>query len=156
MKKILTRIKLDWSWGMEEVILDLGGIWSVRTVGKQVTKRSTVEHRKNAKHKGNVANAVTEKIHYTLLLSIGSLIDSWVLNSRASFHTIAHWEIMENHVFGNYGNVNLTYGKTLYIVSVGDIRLKISNGFVWKIHKVRHIPKFMCNLILMATWWWKT
>ena len=103
MKKILTGIKLDWSWGMEEVILDLGGIWSVRIVGKQVTWRSTIEHRKKEKHKGNVANAIIEEIHYALLLSIGSPIDSWVLDSKTSFHTIAHWEMMENHVFGIMG-----------------------------------------------------
>ena len=37
MTKILTRIKGDQSRGMEEVILDIGGMWSVETMGKQVT-----------------------------------------------------------------------------------------------------------------------
>ena len=51
---------------------------------------------------------------------------------------------MEKYV---YGKVYLAYGETLYIVSIGDIYLKMSNNVVWKIHNVRHIPKLMCNLV---------
>ena len=51
---------------------------------------------------------------------------------------------MEKYV---YGKVYLAYGEPLDIVSIGDIYLKMSNNVVWKIHKVRHIPKLMCNLV---------
>ena len=44
----------------------------------------------------------------------------------------------------------LVDGKPLDIVGVGDIRLKMSNNFVWNIHKVRHILKLMYNLILVG------
>ena len=40
-------------------------------------------------NKGDV-NAVIEEIHDMLLLSVDSPIDSWVLDSGASFHTTAH------------------------------------------------------------------
>ena len=35
-------------------------------------------------------------------------------------------------------------------VGVGDIHLKMLNGSIWKIHKVRHVPKLMHNLILVG------
>ena len=41
-------------------------------------------------NKGDVVNAVIEEIHDMLLLSVDSPIDSWVLDSGASFHTTAH------------------------------------------------------------------
>ena len=37
MTKILIRIMVDQIQVMEEVILDLGGMWSVGIVGKQIT-----------------------------------------------------------------------------------------------------------------------
>ena len=43
----------------------------------------------------------------------------------------------------------LADGEPLDIVDIGDIYLKMSNDFVWKIHKVRHVSKFMRNLILV-------
>lgn len=56
---------------------------------------------------------------------------------------------MGNYVFGNYGNVYLADGEPLHIVGIGDIRQKMSNGYVWKIYKVRHALKLMHNLILI-------
>ena len=32
-------------------------------------------------------------------------------------------------------------------MGVKDIHIKMWNNYVWKIHKARHIPKLMCNLI---------
>ncbi|PON34519.1 hypothetical protein PanWU01x14_343800 [Parasponia andersonii] len=74
-------------------------------------------------------------------------IDSWILDSGASFHTTAHRDVLENYVTGNYGKVYLADGELLDIVGMGDIRLKMSNGSVWKIQKVRHVPRLMRNLI---------
>ena len=56
---------------------------------------------------------------------------------------------MENYVFGNYGRVYLANGEPLDIAGIADIYLKMSNDLVWKIHKVRHVSKFMRNLILV-------
>ena len=81
---------------------------------------------------------------------IDSLIDSWVLDLGATFYTTTHWEIMENYVSRNDGNVNLEDDELVDIVGIGDICLKMSNGSMWKIHKVRLVPKLMCNLILVG------
>ena len=54
---------------------------------------------------------------------------------------------MENHVSGHYGKVYVADGKPLDIVGIGDIRLKKRNDSMWKIHKVRRVPKLICNLI---------
>uniref|UniRef100_A0A0D3AR70 Retrovirus-related Pol polyprotein from transposon TNT 1-94-like beta-barrel domain-containing protein n=1 Tax=Brassica oleracea var. oleracea TaxID=109376 RepID=A0A0D3AR70_BRAOL len=78
---------------------------------------------------------------------VDSPVDSWVLDSGASFHTTLHHNIMENYVAGNYGKVYLADGLPLDIVGIGDINLKMSDGRVWRITKVRHVPKLMRNLI---------
>ena len=38
-------------------------------------------------------------------------------------------------------------GEPLNIVGVGDVRLKMSKRFVWKIQRLIHVPKLMDNLI---------
>ena len=43
----------------------------------------------------------------------------------------------------------LANGEPLDIAGIADIYLKMSNDLVWKIHKVRHVSKFMRNLILV-------
>ncbi|KAG6525408.1 hypothetical protein ZIOFF_015364 [Zingiber officinale] len=82
-----------------------------------------------------------------LNIEVDSPIDPWVLDSGASFHTTAQREILENYVAGNHGKVYLADGEPLDIVGTGSIRLKMSNGVVWKIQKVRHVLKLMQNLI---------
>ena len=57
---------------------------------------------------------------------------------------------MENYVAGNYGKVYLANGELLDIVGIGDITLKMSDGHVWRISKVRHVPKLMHNLISLG------
>ena len=48
---------------------------------------------------------------------------------------------MENYVVGNHGKVNLADGEPLYVVGVANVKLKMTKGSVWKIYKVRHVPK---------------
>lgn len=64
----------------------------------------------------------------------------------ASLHTTAYQEIMENYVSKIYEKVYLANDEPLDIVNVGGIHLKMSNGFVWKIHKMRPEPKSIYNL----------
>ena len=98
---------------------------------------------KKEDNKGAGINAATEDIGDALLLSVDSPIDSWVLDSGASFHTTPHHDIMTNYVAGNLGKVYLADGEPLDVVGTGDINLKMSNGSSWKITKVRHVPKLM-------------
>ena len=78
------------------------------------------------------------------------MCDSWVLDSGASFHTTSQCDLLENYVVGNHGKVYLADGEPLDIIGIGDVRLKMPNGSVWKIQKVRHVSELMRNLISMG------
>ena len=64
-----------------------------------------------------------------------------------SFHTTPHREIIQNYVVGNFGKVYLADGSALDVVGMGDVRILLSNGSVWLLEKVRHIPELRRNLI---------
>ena len=92
------------------------------------------------KNKDDSANAITEEVHDTLLLTIDSPLDDWVLDSGVSFHTTPHREIIENYVAGDFGKVYLVDGTTLDVVVMGDVQILLPNGSVWLLEKVRNIP----------------
>ena len=62
--------------------------WNYGKIGHK--KKHCRTSKKKEENKGNVVNVVTEEIQDMLLMSVDSFIDSWVLDSRASFHTAAH------------------------------------------------------------------
>ena len=72
-------------------------------------KKHYITSKKKEENIVDVANEITKEIHDALLLSVDNPIDSWVLDSRASFHTIAHHEIMESYVSRNFRKVYLAY-----------------------------------------------
>ena len=84
---------------------------------------------------------VIEEVHNALILSIDSPIDSWVLDSDASFHTTPICEVLENYVVGDFGKVHLADGMMLDVVGINDVRIRVHNDSVWKLQKVRHIPE---------------
>ena len=92
-------------------------------------------------------NAVLEEVQESLLLSVYSPLDSWVLDSGASFHTTPHQNILRNYVTGDYGVVYLADGEPLKIIGIGDVEIKLSNGSIWKLQQVRHVPELKKNLI---------
>ena len=61
-----------------------------------------------------------------------------------SHRTIISWKIMLREITERY---ILLLDYLWDIVGIGDINLKMSDGRVWKITKVRHVPKLMRNLI---------
>nr|CAN78986.1 hypothetical protein VITISV_015274 [Vitis vinifera] len=83
------------------------------------------------KNEDDSANVVTEE----------------VLDSRASFHTTSHREIIQNYVVGDFGKVYLADGSTLDVVGLGDVRISLPNGSVWLLEKVQHISDLRRNLI---------
>uniref|UniRef100_A0A2N9IPG8 Integrase catalytic domain-containing protein n=1 Tax=Fagus sylvatica TaxID=28930 RepID=A0A2N9IPG8_FAGSY len=99
------------------------------------------------KNENDSANVVTEEVHDALLLSVDSPIESWVLDSGASFHTTAHQEIIQNYVAGDFGKVYLADDEALDVVGMGDVRITLPNGSVWLLQKVRHVPELKRNLI---------
>ena len=104
---------------------------------------------KNPKKKNeyDFANVVTEEVQDALLLAVDSPLDDWILDSRASFHTTPHREIIQNYVVGDFGKVYLADGSALNVVDMGDVRILLPNGSVWLLEKVRHIPNLRRNLI---------
>ena len=64
-----------------------------------------------------------------------------------SFHTTPSLELLFIYVPGKFGKVYLADGKSLGIIGRGDINIRTSNGSVWSLNNVRHIPVLKRNLI---------
>ncbi|KAE8661680.1 hypothetical protein F3Y22_tig00113725pilonHSYRG01810 [Hibiscus syriacus] len=92
---------------------------------------------------------ITEETGDVMILSVNSPIESWILDSVASFHSTPCREIMENYISGDFEKVHLADDETLKIVEKGDIRLKLPNQTTWKLKGVRHILGLKRNLIFV-------
>ena len=109
--------------------------------------------KKNKSHKNKKrdddesANAATDELDDALICSLDSPVDSWIMDSGASFHTTPSKDLLSNYVSGRFGKVYLADGKSLDIVGRGDINIKTSSGSLWTLHNVRHIPALKRNLI---------
>jgi len=64
-----------------------------------------------------------------------------------SFHTTPSLELLSNYVLGKFGKIYLAHGKSLDIIGRSDINIKNSNGSVWTLNNVKHIPALKRNLI---------
>ena len=95
----------------------------------------------------NSTNAITENVQDALLLVVESSLDDWVLDSGTSFHTTSHRETIQNYVIGDFGKVYLADGAALDVVGMEDVRILLSNGPIWLLEKVQHIPDLRRNLI---------
>ncbi|VFQ77680.1 unnamed protein product [Cuscuta campestris] len=82
-----------------------------------------------------------------LILSMESYVDSWVMDSGASFHAMHNGEAMVNLKKGDFGKVKLGNGKILKVTGMGDIDLKTSFGTTWSLQNVRVIPRLKTKLI---------
>ncbi len=81
-----------------------------------------------------------------LICAFESKMESWVLNSGASFHATSHMDLFENYISGNFGKVYLGDDQACDITGKGDMKIQL-NGSVWKLDNVRHIPNLRKNLI---------
>ena len=64
-----------------------------------------------------------------LVCCADSSVDSWVMDSGASFHDTHSSEALQNLVIGDFGKVRLADNKTLDVTGMGDIVLKTPLGF---------------------------
>ncbi|WVZ08301.1 hypothetical protein V8G54_021647 [Vigna mungo] len=92
-------------------------------------------------------NATIDEIENALLCSLDSSIDSWTMDLGASFHTTPFLELLSNCVSVKFGKVYLADEKSLDIVGRGDVNIKTSNGSMWTLNNVRHIPALNRNFI---------
>ena len=74
-----------------------------------------------------------EEVHDALFLSVDSPLDSWILDSGASFHAIPIREILENYVAENFEKVYLANGTALDVVDTGDVCIRVHSDSVWKL-----------------------
>jgi hypothetical protein len=91
---------------------------------------------------------VTEEVHDAL--SVDNPLDSWVLNSGASFHTTIIRDILKNYATGDFESMYLADGSMLDIVGMNDVRIRVHCNSVWKLQKVRHVSELEKNLISMG------
>ena len=62
------------------------------------------------KERDNFANVVTEDVADALPLAVHVIVNDWVMDSSASFHTISHKKIMTNYVVNDLDKVYLVDG----------------------------------------------
>ncbi|KAG2715942.1 hypothetical protein I3760_03G102900 [Carya illinoinensis] len=118
--------------------------WNCRKIGH--FKNNCKEAKKKNEH--DSINATTEDLQDALLLSVDNQIESWVLDSGASFHTTADREIMQNYVTGDFGKVYLADGEALEIEGMGDVPINLLNGSAWLLQKVSELGIVVHSVII--------
>ena len=88
----------------------------------------------------NISVNSAEDIGDALILSMNSLVESWILDSGASFHSSPRKELFQNFKSGNFGKVYLAVNKALEIEGKGDVCIKTTSGNQWTLEGVRYIP----------------
>jgi hypothetical protein len=81
------------------------------------------------------------------ILSIDNIYESWVVDSRASFHATPHRKHFLDYVQGDFGQVHLGDDAPCKIVGMGKVKIKQRNGNQWLLKVVRHVPDLRKNLI---------
>lgn len=103
---------------------------------------------KGKKKEDNSANVVEEVADDdALICCVECSVESWVMDSGASFHATPCKDLMLNFRLGNFGKVRLADDETLDIAGMGDINLKTSLGTSWTLKDVRYIPGLKKMLI---------
>jgi hypothetical protein len=82
-----------------------------------------------------------------LILSVDGGVDSWVMDSGASFHAMHSGETMVNRKDGDFGKVRIANGRFLKVTGMGDVNLKTPMGTTWNLKNVRVIPGLKTKLI---------
>ena len=80
-----------------------------------------------------------EDIGDALILSVDSSIESWILDSGASFHSSPNKELFWNFKSGNFEKVYLADNKDLEIKGKGDVCIKTPAENQWTLKDVRYI-----------------
>lgn len=73
--------------------------------------------------------------------------NAWVLDTGASFHVTSCREFFKTFQNGVFGKVLLADNKSLDIVGIGDVLLKLTNGKSWLLRDVRYVPQLKHNSI---------
>jgi hypothetical protein len=82
-----------------------------------------------------------------LILSVDNISESWVVDSRASFHATPDRKHFLDYVQGDFGQVQLGDNRPCKIVGMGNVKIKQQNGNQWLLKEVKHVPDLGKNLI---------
>ncbi|VFQ90050.1 unnamed protein product, partial [Cuscuta campestris] len=118
-------------------------------LGEDVRRKSSGESSGELLHVGrgrrnNRGSASDEEVALTCCEE--SNVDSWVMDSGASFHATHSGEALQNLVFGDFGKVRLADDRPLEVTGMGDMVLKTPVGF-WTLKDVKVVPALKKSLI---------
>ncbi|VFQ98166.1 unnamed protein product [Cuscuta campestris] len=118
-------------------------------LGENVRRKSSGESSGELLHVGRGrrnSRGSTSDEEVTLTCCEESNVDSWVMDSGASFHATHNGEALQNLVVGDFGKVRLADDSALEVTGMGDMVLKTSVG-LWTLKDVRVVPALKKSLI---------
>ncbi|XP_057803629.1 uncharacterized protein LOC131018962 [Salvia miltiorrhiza] len=118
---------------------------------KELQKSNSKKKQADEGQNGNEAGVV-EHIQEAKIPNVmeRKMADDWIMDSGCSFHMSPHKEWFSNLNGGEYGQVFLRNDHPRKVMGVGDIRLKLADGSVKILSKVRYIPDLKRNLISLG------
>jgi hypothetical protein len=109
--------------------------------------RAPKKQRDGQQERNQEANVTGDVLQDALILSVDNISESWVVDSRASFHATPHRKHFLDYVQGDFGQVHLGDNKPCKIVGMGKVKIKQRNGNQWLLKEVKHVPDLSKNLI---------
>jgi hypothetical protein len=102
--------------------------------------RAPKKQRDGHQERNQEANVTGDVLQDDLILSVDNIYESWVVDSRASFHFTPHRKRFLDYVQGDFGQVHLGDDAPCKIVGMGKVKIKQCNGNQWLLKEVRHVP----------------
>ncbi|KAH9314411.1 hypothetical protein KI387_023038, partial [Taxus chinensis] len=121
--------------------------WHYGKVGHAKKYCWALRDKKNKEETKEVNAVAGDVCQGVLILSLDNIIESWVLDSGASFHATPHKHYFTDFVQGDFGHVYLGDDEPCRIVGKGCVRVKIQNGNTWILKDVRHVPKLRQRMV---------
>jgi hypothetical protein len=109
--------------------------------------RALKKQRDGQQEKNQEANVIGDVLQDTLILSVDTISESWVVDSGALFHATPHRKHFLDYLQGDFGQVHLGDDAPCKIVGMGKVKIKQRNGNQWLLKEVRHVPYLRKNLI---------
>jgi hypothetical protein len=109
--------------------------------------RAPKKQRDGQHEKNQEANVIGDVLQDYLILSVDNISDSWVVDSRVSFHATPHRKHFLDYVQGDFGQVHLGNDAPCKIVGMRKVKIKQRNVNQWLLKGVRHVPNLMKNII---------
>lgn len=111
--------------------------------------RAPTKNRHGTNNKDNEASTNIVEVEDASVLALNKL-ESWVIDSRASFHATSNKERLKNYMQSDLDTVFLGNDKPCNIVDKRDVLISLSNVGTWMLNDVRHVLCLKRNLILVG------